>query len=139
MKVFFGQIYIKPGISFDFSHRFQVYLGEQITELVEPSSEFIERYGVDYDLMFRISAKQQIAENEIRGPTVFKRDKDIEFTIFLPFDVIKSDQHVVKCALGYLFKGITAVFGLLSIDTSKILEQQDSLVESICSDRLMVE
>ena len=98
MQVFFGQIYIKPGISFGFSHRFQTYLGQKVSALVSPSREFTERYGSDWELMFRISAKEGITENELRGPTVFRKDKDVEFTIFLPFDTIHRDQDVLQSA-----------------------------------------
>src|SRR5580704_1479285 len=99
MKVYFSQIYIKPGVSFPFSHHFQVHLSNVITDLVVPSPSFVEKYGDDFDIVFRISAKREIRDNEIKGPTVFNKEKDIEYTVFLPFDVIHRAPDVNRSAL----------------------------------------
>lgn len=139
MKVWFGQIYIEPGVSFPFSHHFQRYLSEKITALVAPSVMFIKEYGSDYELMFNISAKTTIQDNEIKGPTVFKKSKDVEYTIFLPFDVITSSSEDCKCALKFLLKGACSVFKSLDIDTIRILEYRDSLIEQVCSNSMMFE
>src|SRR5438128_660345 len=105
MKVHFGQIYIEPGVEFPFSHLFQRYLAKEVTALVVPSGKFIEKYGSDFELMFRISAKNGIQDNEIRGPTVFRKAKDVEYTVFLPFDIISGTHDVPHSALRFLLKG----------------------------------
>jgi hypothetical protein len=82
MKIFVGQIYIKPGITFPFSLQFQRWLGDALTERVEASEQFCKAYGANFALGLRISAKEEISEPEIKGPTVFKRNRNVEFTIF---------------------------------------------------------
>ena len=139
MKVWFGQIYIEPGVSFPFNHHFQRYLSKEITDLVEPSTKFIKKYGSDFKLGFNVSAKNAIQDIEINGPTVFRKSKDVEYTIFLPFDVITHNAEVPKCALKFLMRGVCSVFESLDIDVAKILEKQDSLIEHICSDPTMFE
>ncbi|HEV3081480.1 MAG TPA: hypothetical protein VGY66_17000 [Gemmataceae bacterium] len=139
MKVNFGQIYIEPGVNFPFSHHFQRLLSEAMTSLVTPSPEFIRKYGADFELMFNISAKRNMQDNEIKGPTVFKKTKDVEYSVFLPFDVINRSSEVPRAALSFLFRGACSVFESLGIDTVKILEKQESLIEQVCSDPMMFE
>jgi hypothetical protein len=137
MKVHFGQIYIEPGVAFPFSFLFQRRLSEEITALITPSAAFTQRYGDDWKLMFNVSAKRTIADNEIRGPSVFKKDKDVEFTIFLPFDTIQREASVSRCALAFLLQGVCSVLVSLGIDTSAIQVRQSSLTETISSDPTM--
>ena len=87
--------------------------------------------------MFRVSAKRIICDNEIRGPSVFKKDKDVEFTIFLPFDVIQREASVSLSAIAFLLRGVCSVLGSLGIDTAAIQARQSSLAESISSDPTM--
>jgi len=137
MKVHFGQIYIKPGVAFPFSHLFQRRLSDEITALVLPSAAFVQLYGDDWQLIFRISAKRNITDNEIRGPSVFKKAKDVEFTIFLPFDVIQRDASIAQSAIVFLLRGVCSVLGSLGFDTSNIDACQSGLAESISSDPTM--
>ena len=133
-----NQIYIQPGVSFPFSCHFQRRLSEEITALVVPSAAFIKKYGADFNLIFRVSAKKDIQDNEIRGPTLFKKDKDVEYTVFLPFDVITCHPEVSKSALVFLLQGVCSVFELLEIETTSLAEIKASLVEKICSDPTML-
>lgn len=139
MEIHFGQIYITPGATFPFSWQFQGRISEELTALVSPSPKFKEKYGSEFNLIFNISAKKQIQENEIRGPTVFKKDKDVEYSIFLPFDVIKQNSDVLRTALQYLLRGVCDVFALLGIDATKVVQKEEAIIENICSDPTMFE
>jgi len=105
MKVWFGQVYIEPGVNFPFSHHFQRRLSQEVTALTKPSREFIKKHGEDFELMFNVSAKQALQDNEIRGPAVFRKTKDLEYTVFLPFDVIMRHADAPKAALRFLLRG----------------------------------
>jgi hypothetical protein len=137
VKIFFGQIYIEAGVDFPFSHVCQALLSKQFTALVVPSTTFVKTYGSDFELMFNVSAKTFIQDNEIRGPTVFRKAKDVEYTIFLPFDVISKSTDVPRTALLFLFRGACSVLESLGIETAKIMEKQGSLIERICADPKM--
>src|SRR4051812_3762329 len=138
MTIHFGQIYVQPGVSLPFTHRFQLRLSEAISALVEPSPAFAEKYGSDYELMFRISAKKGLHDNEVVGPTVFRKARDVEYTVFLPFDVITRSSEVPRTALRYLLEGVYSVFESLDIDSSRVVGAQESIVEGICSDPMML-
>lgn len=139
MNVYFGQLYIEPGVSFPFSHHFQRYLSKEVTAFVEPSAKFNKDFGGDFELMIRIGAKKRLQDNEVCGPTVFKEDKDVEYTVFLPFKVIKRAADVPRAALQFLFKGIATVFEELGIDGRLLSEHEERIIDHICSNPLMFE
>src|ERR1700733_5134476 len=88
MNIWVSQIYVTPGVRFPFSWRMQVRLSDKLTSLVGPSPEFQARYGGGYEVGVNLSAKTGIDANVIAGPTVFKKTKSVEYTLFLPFDRI---------------------------------------------------
>jgi hypothetical protein len=138
VKVHVGQVYIRAGVSFPLSHHFQARLSRELSDLVEPSAEAIERYGPDFELVFDMSAKKGIADNDIRGPSIFKDSpKKVHFTIFLPFDVIARDSEICRCALTYLLMGICEVLGRLGIDVRPVLQRQELEISEICADKTM--
>jgi hypothetical protein len=136
MNVHFRQCYI--GEDFPLSHLFQRRLSSDVTSLVAPSARFIKRYGEDFDLTFNVSTKRGLDDNEIKGPTVFKKTRDVEFTIFLPFDVITRHADAPIHFMSYLLRGVCVVFDRLEIDTAKLLESQQAIVAGICSDPTML-
>lgn len=137
IKVYFSQCYIEPA-AFPFSHLFQKRLSREVTALVEPSAEFQKRYGDDFDLVFNVSAKQKIRDNEVRGPAVFRKDRNVEFTVFLPFDVIMRKADAPRVALAFLLNGVAYGFDKLEIDNSKLLKKQESIIKGICADPTML-
>jgi hypothetical protein len=137
MKVHFGQIYIQTGVTFPFSFLFQYHLSEEVSALVTRSAQFTQQYGPDWELMFRISAKRSILDNEVRGPTIFRKDKDVEFTIFLPFDVIQTEASVSRSAIEFLLRGVCSVLATLGFDVAPLQSRQSVLAEILSSDPKM--
>lgn len=139
MKIFFGQIYVDPGVKFTFTHRFQKFIGGEISSIVKPSDKFINEYGEDFDLIFRVSAKRDITDVDIKGPTVFKKDKDVEFTIFLPFD---SDQPSLRDGnrrpLELLLGAVVGVLNKLEIDTKFLQERMGVFMDAVMADPSMI-
>lgn len=141
MRVSVGQIYTKPGVSFPFSHRMQRWLSEELSRVAgadSASAEFLRRYGVGFELVVRIGADTQIVDNEIRGPTVFKKDRSVEFSVFLPFDVIVASAEGCRVALEYMLDGIRAIFCQAGIDPERLEEKKTFFIERICSDPAML-
>jgi hypothetical protein len=139
MKVAFSQVYIEPGANFPFSVHFQRLLTREVTALVQPSGRFIETYGDVSELIFNISAKHQLEDNDIRGPTVFKKPKNVEFTVFLPFDIIMTHADAPKHAVLFLLKGVCDALDILKIDKSRLLDKKQWLIDAICSDPTMLD
>jgi hypothetical protein len=139
MRVYFGQVYIEQGAEFPFTCDFQRYISQEVTSLVKTSSKFIEKYGDDFKLGFNVSAKHELEKNEVRGPSVFRKAKDVEYTIFLPFAVFMQQPDPRLAALGFLFQGVYDVFRRLEIDSSKLQEQEGRIIQHICSNSEMFE
>ncbi len=138
MNVSIGQIYVKPGISFPFSHLMQQWVSEELSSLSGPGTAFKQKYGAAFSLMLRISADTNIIENVIKGPTVFKRTKDVEYTIFLPFDVIKAAPDGCATAMRYILAGVREVFSLIGISTAALEASEQSIIHRVCSDPEML-
>ena len=140
MKIFVGQIYSEVGASFPFATKFQIYIGEQLTKYVQPSELFLKKYSEEYELMFRMSSKSSITEIEIKGPTVFKKANDVEFSIFLPFD--KNENYKAtryEKPLKQLIEGIISVLQNMEIDTSDISKNAPVWIKHILSTPEMID
>ena len=90
--------------------------------------------------MFRISAKAGIELQEIYGPTVFKKDKSIEFTVFLPHkssEMLTENDH--RQLLGLLLSSVVDVLGKMGLDTTKVKEGISSLIRDFSSDAKMLD
>lgn len=134
MRMAITQVYIKVGIRFPYSYRMQIRVSEELSALFEECDVLEKRYGKDYKLTFYMSADVGIAANVIKGPGVIKRTKDIEYTIFLPYDVIVKSPDGCRSAMEHLLAGIAAILKQLGVDTSPLDGRRDAIVESICAD-----
>lgn len=140
MKIFVSQIYIQVGINYPFSYIFQKWMHEELSKLVKPSGAFLKKYSEDFEIMFRLSAKSEIKEAEIKGPTIYKKDKDIEFTVFLPHNG-KPVESCEDCRrpLEIFFGCMVIVLESLTLDASLIKGNSNYLIDKILSDDSMFE
>jgi hypothetical protein len=139
MKISIGQIYIRPGVSFPFSHHMQRWLGEELSRIVNETDVFQKAYGVGFELMVRVSADVGSVSNRIKGPTIFKKTKDVEYTVFLPFDAIVASASGSRCAaVEFLVEGIRSVLQRSGLDVTGLDQKKASIVEYICSEPTML-
>jgi hypothetical protein len=139
MQINFGQIYSTPGVAFPWTIYFQKRLGEAVTASVSSGSRFITRYGEHWSLMIRISAKRGIASSEIRGPSVFRKNCSVEYSIFLPYDQIPKGSDFAEPALHSLLAGVREVLTKAGIEHNDLDAAQDRLVVEFCKDPRTVE
>ena len=138
MKVYVTQVYVEPGVNFPFSHIMQGWLADELTSLADPRDEFERKYGSDFNLGVYISAYPKTVENVIKGPTVFKKKRDVEYTVFLPYDAIIEAANGCRVALEFLMDGIRNVFEQTGIDPRKLDLRRSGVIEHICSDAKML-
>ena len=139
MKIFVSQIYTEPRVSYPFSHHFQKFLSEELTSRVVPSDTFAQKYGRHFHLVFNVSAKADIIQPESKGPTVFKKDKDVEFTIFLTYNKRHSrGEEMYRAVLRQLLDEVVDVLKSLQIDVSQVIRDRDNIVERIVADPKMI-
>lgn len=138
MKVWVGQVYIKPGVNFPFSQRMQGWLSEELSAVSGDGTEFRRKYGDDFELMVRISADTGMAENRVKGPTVFKKTRDVEYVLFLPFDAIVRSLEGCRTAAELLVDGVRAIFQEVGIGVAPLDEKKALIVEHLCSEPTML-
>lgn len=139
MKIFVSQIYIEAGINYPFSHSFQRWISDELSSLVPPSPAYDQQYP-GFDLMFRMSAKAELATPLIKGPTVFKKTKDVEFSIFLPYiEHDPSDPRSLLKPLKLFLDAVATVLQSLGVDVSELQACSDSLIERIIGNPEMIE
>ena len=139
MKIFVCQFYIEPGIKFPFSHYFQHRISDEITQRIVPSAVFVQKYAAGFNLIFRMSAKASLTEPEIRGPTVFKKHKSVEFTLFLTFNKDEAGPSAYRRVLMQLMQQIVIVLKSLQMDVSRLIESSHEIVEGVLAAPKMID
>lgn len=139
MNIYVSQIYPEAGVNYPFTHRFQQFISKALTNRIASSESFVRQYGDDFDLIFRMSAKSGIQEPEIKGPTVFRRDKDVEYTVFLPYGGNAHDLNSLGEVVSSLISAIIDVLDDLGFDTTNVSSDSAELIKQITGDAGMVE
>ncbi len=118
MKFRIGAIFSQVGISFEISHKVVKLIWNDLEQKVSLSEAFEKKYK-NYTLVFLYSARE---ENDflVKGPTISKRYKVVEYVIRMPYKEIQSDEEVYKVFLFYMEKGIREVFGEYNINQNEL-------------------
>jgi hypothetical protein len=131
VRIHYTQIYVQPGILFPFTHIWQKRMSEWATNATTPSEAFKQTYGEDWNLGFNVSAKQSIDHTEIRGPQRFKKDREVEFTMFLPYDVVQLQDEPLRAAVRLTVEATVEVLQRLQIDTDPMSSDATRFIEHL--------
>lgn len=137
MKVAISQFYVQQGAEFPFSYKFQRFLSQMLSSKINTAptpDPATERYST---LIVRLSAKHGLLSNEILGPALYEKDKEIEFSLFLPYNAISKNPHPAREAIRCIVEGINLIYSKLGLDHARASIDVDVLMNSICSDRNM--
>ena len=135
MKVYVSQIYPHVDARYPFSHIFQRYVSDKLTEYLE-RSEQLAKEGIEI-VTFQMSAKRGIDSAEVYGPGIYKEDKEIEYTIFIPFRGNTDSPGALAEALKHLFSEIIRISKKLGIGTGTLEKQYPKMIQEILSDKTM--
>jgi adenine-specific DNA methylase len=138
MKVWITQFYLNAATSFPFTHTMQIFMAGELSAVAEKCEAFQARYGEAFELTVYINSEADLLENRILGPTVFKKTKDVEYTLTLPFDVIAKAPDGCRGAMEFLVAGVRAVFQKAGIDPAKLDERTSFIIDRVCSDSSML-
>jgi hypothetical protein len=121
MKIFFGLLFLDPDAVYPLSVRWCEFMSERISALDLPSAAFEAKYASGYNLIFRVNAERGLREVKVHGPTHFRRQRDVEFTIVLPH-AGEPIRNVAGCALALhlLFNGTARVLRELDVDPTNL-------------------
>lgn len=135
MTIHLSQIYGDPSAQFPFSYIFQRRISEELTGLVGDCTGFERRFGLDWKPILRMSARRGTRRYELAGPALFRRQKDVEYVIFLPFDEIAGRPDAPIAAILALLEGALDVFERLGIEVRPGDFDHESIAARVCSDR----
>ena len=110
---------IRPGLEFPFSFKFTAWLSKAVSSRVNMSEHFSKKFGDDFKLGFRICAHDEFDHVRVYGPTVFKKDKSVEFSVFLPHhgrDYFNRDELVV--VFDELMQSVVLILDRVGLDAS---------------------
>lgn len=139
MNVYVSQFYIEAGANYPFSHRFQHFVSKAIADRIASPESFVQKYGENFDLIFNMSARSDIRETLIKGPAVFQRGKDVEYSIFLPYDSDNHDPSALKQVVVRLLSAIVNVLTDLGFDASAVLRDSSELADQIVENPAMID
>ena len=139
MTILFTQIYTEADVNFPFSNDLLRFLDESVSNVTDPSTFYVNKFGNDFKIRIYINAQSNKLKNEIRGPRVYRKTKDIEYVIVLPYTVINKHSDHRQIALDFLFQGVIEILNQMEIDTHNLSEKVKTLIATILSNKLMFE
>jgi hypothetical protein len=131
-KLRVSQVYVHVGIEFPFSHLAQRFLERELLEVMDVSL-FDKRYGSDFHIVLNVSAEQATRTPRIAGPAVFRRTKDVEYTIFIPFDVVVDSDEPCFTAAELLLEGAESAFRHAGISCPGLPSERQRIAREVCS------
>ena len=131
MKIDFTQCFIEPGVTFPFSIRFRDAISDGMSEILKTADvgHFRPKWK-GYDLTICISAKSKIRMAEVAGPGVYRRDRELEYTVFLPYEALPTFADAVGC----LVDTVCGIIGSLGIDIGDIGRWRNEFVALASTD-----
>lgn len=118
MKFRIGAIFSQVGISFNISHKVIKLIWNGLEERIFLSENYEKRH-TDYTLAFLYSAREG-NDFAIKGPTVSKRYRIVEYVICMPYKEILSDVEIYNVFLTYMETGIRTVFEQYNINQNEL-------------------
>lgn len=138
MRIAVSQIYIEAGVNYPFTHIFQKYISKELSIIVASSPEFDQKFP-DFTLVINMSAKSDLAGFFVKGPSVYKKTKDVEFSVFLPyFKHDPSDPGSLHEALTLFLEAVASVLETLGSDISELRFRAASIIEHILANPEMI-
>lgn len=116
-----------------FSNDFQIDFAKQLEKFVAASPSFTEKFGPGWSLSLCFSGKSSIRDTEIAGPGIYRKGKAVEFSIFIPYDVVSKARDAPRSTLEFLFQGIYSILQRIDLETQKLRAQEDKIIARVLS------
>lgn len=113
--LYLSYINLTPGLQNRFSDSTHKIVIEVLRRKFETWTGFFDKY-TSWNLGYIITTKKGVEELEVKGPTIFKRDKLVDYTIFLP-DVNYSLEEYIE----FVFKGIAVSLKEYGVEDSAVI------------------
>ena len=110
MRIFITQVYVKPSFKFKLSQNLVKQLSNRINEKNFFENDFKKKYR-GFDIIIDISSlpESEISDLKIKGPTIFNKDKQIEYVLYIPYEKVMCDEDRLLSITRYIIHGIKSI------------------------------
>ncbi|AFM02684.1 hypothetical protein Fleli_0186 [Bernardetia litoralis DSM 6794] len=116
---------LSPGLKNEFRKSVGFSLCEVLRNNFLSWKGFFKKYP-NYSFCFYIITKNEVEEIEIKGPGIFKKDKEVEYSIFIPnrkYDLLSYVETV--------FDGLHKILSIYKVEENEIQEMKMQLLKSL--------
>lgn len=110
-QIYLREVYLNPNMNFNLNFKFIKFLRKKLNEFI-----FIEKIPYrkgfktdtsDYSLTLNINCHDK--EFEVTGPTIYRKDKEIDFYLNIPYKEISDVKEQAIYLLNYLELGLNKI------------------------------
>lgn len=103
-------IYPEAGVNFPISYLFMRLLREQLAQ-IEPQHHAVlqAKYGLDFTLGIILSAKTGTSQVEIKGPSISKKYKVVDYVLYIPFAIAEEAETFYSQYVSFVCTGVATV------------------------------
>lgn len=116
-----GVIFPEVGVDFPISFKVNQFLLDKLIADLPKECQRVEVDGKPFSLGVVISTRKNKTDLSIQGPSVSRKHKMVDYTIWIPFQKVIKSSNVLKTYLDYISEGIVLVFEELNYDNKKLI------------------
>lgn len=105
--------------NFDISNKVLSLIIVKLNTLIIPSELFNKKYE-GYQLVLINSSRRQFEILTIKGPSVSKKYKCVEYVIYIPYLEVLNSENYLESFLNFYEQGVIEVLSKYQIDLSKV-------------------
>lgn len=126
MVLTIGSWFSEPGVEFKVSHKVHKFIRESLIEdVMKPFG--LETKDPDIFIGLVITTRKNIEELEVRGPEYDRRNKFINYGLWLPYKKIDEAENYLKEYLKYFFDALVILFKKYDVPEENIRKVQHNV------------
>lgn len=130
MILLLSEWYSEVGVEFKVSNKILKIIREKLLEnIFIPNG--LDKEEERYYFNIVITANSHSDELDVRGPTIRKREKMIDYGLWLPYNKIIKASNYLETYLDYLFAAFVKVFDNYKISEKVVLELKNEVVNIV--------
>lgn len=116
-------------LSPELKNEFRKSVGLELSEILKRNflswKGFFDKFP-NYSLCFYIVTKKEVEEIEIKGPGIFKKDKEIEYSLFMP-----NISYNILTYIDTIFEGLSRILENYGIEANDVKKMKQELLASL--------
>ena len=130
MVLTIGSWFSEPGVEFEISHKVHKFIRENLIEdIMKPFG--LETKDPDIFIGLVITTTKNLTELEVRGPEFDRRNKFINYGLWLPYQKIVCSENYLKEYLRYFFDALAILFKKYNVPEESILKVKYKVEEEV--------